>query len=116
MLFPRQLDSLVQVRLQKLKAEIAKSYENQLRLHHQDLAILEQRTVAMEQEVPDQLRVRRDANQQQYWHSYNFDTYRDRESEYYEPSERVLRGNQASLHILSHAINRFNSLRKYAIV
>ncbi|MPC35935.1 hypothetical protein E2C01_029374 [Portunus trituberculatus] len=73
------LDTLVEVSLQKLKAEIATSYENQLRRHQRDLALLEQRASAIEQEAPDQPRVRRYVNQQQYWHSYyNFDNHRDR--------------------------------------
>ncbi|XP_063858526.1 uncharacterized protein LOC135099850 isoform X1 [Scylla paramamosain] len=79
-LSPEQLDTLVEVSLKKLKAEIATSYENQLRRHQRDLALLEQRAGAIEQEVPDQLRVRRFVNQQQFWHSYyNFDNHRDRE-------------------------------------
>lgn len=106
---PRQLESLVEVRLQKLKEEIAESYEDQLRRHHQDLALLEQRAVAMEQEVTEQPRVRRDANKQQYWHSYNFDTHRDRECEYCGLSESTLFGNQAFLHIKVHAVKMFTS-------
>lgn len=72
---------MVELRLQKLKEEIAETFESQLRRHHRDLALLEQRAVALQQGAGVQRRFRRDASSQQYWHSYNFDTHRDRECE-----------------------------------
>lgn len=72
---------MVELHLQKLKEDIAEAFESQLRQHHRDLALLEERTVALQQGVREHLRFRRDANPQQYWHSYNFDTHRDRECE-----------------------------------
>lgn len=65
-------------RLQNLKEKIADTFENQLQRHHRDLFLLEQRKVALLQGADEKLRLRRDVSLPQYWHSYNFDTNRDR--------------------------------------